>query len=92
MEEKVKALLEDTGFCQKLAECKDIEGITALLAANGVELTAEQTEALLNAAGSELKKIAHEEGTLSDAELENVTGSAFWPLKQRPLSKSTTFI
>jgi len=64
MTEKLKALLENEDFCKKLAECKAAEEVKALLAANGVELSAEQVSKLPAAA----------KGELSEEQLKDVAG------------------
>lgn len=69
MEEKIDALLENKDFVSKLMSCKEAVSLKALFAENGIELTAEQCEAVIKSLSA-----AVADGELDDAALEEVAG------------------
>lgn len=73
MEEKIKKLVEDQAFVQKMLSCQEPEQVQALFADNGVEIPLEDVKAL----GKALAGMAESDGELSEDDLEGVAGGSF---------------
>lgn len=70
MEEKVKELVADQGFVDKLLSCEEPEQVQALFAENGVELTLDDVKSI----GQGLEKTLSSGEELSEDDLEAVAG------------------
>lgn len=73
MEEKMKKLVQDQEFMNKLLACEEPEQVQKLFADNGVEITLEEVKAL----GKALAGMAQSDGELSEDDLEGVAGGSF---------------
>ena len=67
VQELTKELLNDKDLVAKLENAENAQEVSELLAGKGVEISAEQIEAVM----------AKDQGELSEENLENVAGGAF---------------
>lgn len=74
MEEKMKNLVQDHEFMNKMLSCEEPEQVQKLFADNGVEITLEEVKTL----GKVLAGMAQSDGELSEDDLEGVAGGSVW--------------
>ena len=70
MEEKIKSLMSQQDFVDKMLACEEPEQVQALFAENDVELSLEEVKAI----GQGLAAIAESDGELTEDDLESVAG------------------
>lgn len=70
MEEKIKSLMSQQEFVDKLLACEEPEQVQALFAENDVELSLEEVKAI----GQGLAAMSESDGELSEDDLEGVAG------------------
>ena len=63
----------------KLKQAQTVEEVVEILAAEGIEVSAEELKAVLEG------PVVDENGQISEAALDNVTGGALWLWKLLPL-------
>lgn len=70
MEEKIKALMEQEGFVEKMLACEEPEDVQKLFGDNGVELSLEDVKAI----GKALDRMDAQSGELAEEDLQEVAG------------------